>query len=328
MPPAQPTEDDPATHGAPSFTPESELIERRLGVATATEPLRFGSALRLRVKLGPLAFPLWALGLAAAVGAAAAAAWIAQPSADSGEELGTPTASVAGRLTPSATASPAGSLPTKDSKRGRDTLIDRATDGERKALDELAKRPPEERSSAESVALALGREAQRVARVRELGATLRKTADAGISRADLSELFGLVNDRLTSVVALAQVAKIEHSIGPDVLFHVWTATRERTDTTRLAEELLFSHDVRKRASPALAVVLDLRDTKDCAKVRGILTSATEHADRRSLVGLGRLKRRTGCGADGSEDCYACLRDGQEIEDAIKAAASREPPSFQ
>ena len=124
------------------------------------------------------------------------------------------------------------------------------------------------------------------------------------------------------------MAKIEHPIGPDLLFHVWTATRERTDTTRLAEELLFSRDVRGRASPALAVVLDLRDTRDCPKTREILASAMKHADRRSLVGLGRLQRRTGCGEGEREDCYACLRDGQEIEGAIQAAAGREPPAFE
>ena len=328
MPPVHPADAPATTETGPSFTPEPELIERRLGVTPPSEPLALKPALLVRAKLGPVAVPVWAFALLAAAGAAAVAVAMTPGTSDHDEALGATAASAAARLAPSALASNADSLPETKSKHAPATRIDRATAGEREALDEIAKRPPEERSSEESVALALGREAQRLDRVAELGLSLRKNADSGISQADLAELLSLVNDRQTSVLALAELVKIEHTIGPDLLFHIWTATRERTDTTRLAEELLFSRDVRKRASPALTVVLDLRDNKDCAKVREILTAAAEHADRRSLVGLGRLKRQNGCGADGSEDCYACLRDGQKIEDAIKAAAGREPPSFQ
>ncbi len=297
-------------------------------MAPPIEPVAFKPALLLRVRIGPWAIPLWTLGVAAATGMAAVAAWVMPASTGSDEAAGAANVPAAVRPAPSAMPSPADSLPTAGATRAPATLLERATAGEREALDKLGKRPLAKRSSAESVALALGREAARLARVRQLGASLRKSAGSGISRADRAELFGLINDRQTSVVALAEVAKIEHPLGPDLLFQVWTATRERTDTTRLAEELLFSRDVRGRASPALAIVLNLRDTKDCPKTRDILASAIEHADRRSLVGLGRLQRRTGCGEGEREDCYACLRDGQAIEEAIQAAASREPPSFE
>ena len=327
MPPVEPAEAAPAPSHAPSFTPEPERIERRLGVTPPGEPLPLRAALLARTRLGPVALPGWALGLSAVLAVAGVSVWLAPAGTRADEPLSRTDASAPLVPVPSAIGPALDSPRAPHSKRAPSTLLERATAGDREALDDIARRPLDKRTAAEVLAHALGRDALRHAQVRALGKRLQKSAETGIEPKDFRELFDLINDRHTSVSALAEVAKIEHSIGPDLLFHVWTATRQRTDTTRLAEELLFSRDVRGRASPALAVVLNLRDTKDCGKVRDILASALKHADRRSLVGLGRLKRRTGCGAGERGDCYACLRDSQEIEEAIKAAAAREPPTF-
>ena len=158
---------------------------------------------------------------------------------------------------------------------------------------------------------------------------LRKSKPALIEDAQVRrELLAFVNDPRTAVAALGAVATTAHSGAPDLLFHVWTATRERTDTTRLAEDLLFTKDVRANVSPALSIVLDLRDNRDCDSVRGILSRAIAHGDRRCLVALARLQGRTGCGAGQSEDCYPCLREGNELLQATDAAARRVPPSFE
>jgi hypothetical protein len=113
----------------------------------------------------------------------------------------------------------------------------------------------------------------------------------------------------------------------DILYHTWVGTSQRTQTTELAEELIYVNEVRSKASPALAVALDLRRAATCEQVAEVLPKAIEHGDRRSLHLLGRLVNRRGCGKGKREDCYPCLRDGDALADAIKAVRTREPPSL-
>jgi hypothetical protein len=91
------------------------------------------------------------------------------------------------------------------------------------------------------------------------------------------------------------------------LYDVWIGTRERTETTALASELVYSEEVKKKASPALAVVLELRQEENCEKVIELLPRAREHADRRAIGQLKKLQLRRGCGDDELDDCYPCLR---------------------
>jgi hypothetical protein len=107
-----------------------------------------------------------------------------------------------------------------------------------------------------------------------------------------------------------------------MLYEIWTGTPERTPTTELAAQLVQSPEVRKRASPALRAVLDLRSATGCADVLKLLPRVAKDADERAVRPLARLLRRTGCGAQGGSDCYACLRHKQTLNQTIAAVQKR------
>jgi hypothetical protein len=109
------------------------------------------------------------------------------------------------------------------------------------------------------------------------------------------------------------------------VYEVWTGTRERTEVTSLAQALVYSSDVRPKASPALAVALDLRAAESCEENRRLLPIAERDGDRRSLHLLVKLRKVRGCGANGRMDCYGCLRRGTALGDAIRAVKDKKAP---
>jgi hypothetical protein len=91
---------------------------------------------------------------------------------------------------------------------------------------------------------------------------------------------------------------------------------------------LYSTDVRPKASPALAVSLDLRVAETCEQYQSILPKALTDGDRRALHLLAKLNAKRGCGPKKTEDCFACLRDkSDELTATVNAVKSRRPPSF-
>jgi len=100
---------------------------------------------------------------------------------------------------------------------------------------------------------------------------------------------------------------------------------QRNETTELARALLFSKDIRPKASAALAVALDLRVSPDCATNQAILPRAEKEGDRRSLHLLIQLQRKYGCGPNKRQDCNPCLRTGDQLDTAIKAVKERREP---
>jgi hypothetical protein len=75
----------------------------------------------------------------------------------------------------------------------------------------------------------------------------------------------------------------------------------------------------------LLVALDLFATEDCEKVKKILERAVEHGDKRALTPIVPLYKKNGCGETKRDDCWACLREGDAIKDAVEAARKRSPP---
>ena len=117
-------------------------------------------------------------------------------------------------------------------------------------------------------------------------------------------------------------------ISADLIYEVWTGTTARSTATDLARSLIYSKEVRAKASKALAVALDLRDADTCEKSRDLLARANGKGDRRSFSLLNKMTRKYGCGPAKRQDCYACLRDGKDLDDALKAVkARREPKPF-
>jgi hypothetical protein len=196
------------------------------------------------------------------------------------------------------------------------------------ALGALAGRPPESLSSRELLSLAQGK----VDAEREAASSLRRKIDAspalGKDKSVQGELLRLASDPETAHEAMAAMAALEAPVGADLLYEVWTGTSQRTETTELARALLYSTDVRPKASAALAVALDLRVAERCEQYQTALPKALKDGDRRALHLLTKLGSKRGCGPKKHEDCFACLREqADELTATINAVKSRRAPVY-
>lgn len=143
-----------------------------------------------------------------------------------------------------------------------------------------------------------------------------------------SELRSFAANPATASEALAAMAMARSPIGPDLLFEVWASRSSASVTAELARALLYSRDVRKSASPALAVALDLRSADSCQAVQAALPSARANGDTRAIAPLVKLSYRRGCGVAQREDCHPCLRSNpKELSAVINAANRRRAPSY-
>jgi hypothetical protein len=148
--------------------------------------------------------------------------------------------------------------------------------------------------------------------------------DAAVQR----ELWRLAADPDTAELSLSALARASSPIAKDLLYEVWTSRTMPGATSGLAGSLLSSRDARASASPALAVALELRSASGCDAVQAALPRARSEGDRRSLPSLGKLSSRRGCGADKSEDCYACLRaEMKQVTATIDAVKRRKAPTY-
>jgi hypothetical protein len=278
--------------------------------------LTVAAAFRQRVSVHEIQVPLWTLfsvgvGLALLLGGGVAA--LALGAAPTEAPFPVPSAAASAAVAPSA---------------GPSTLAERAAHGDATALRQLQEREPEDRSVDESFAVARGRELEQRTELEQLARRVRDKPALASAPDTLQRLLEFVANQRTATEALKVVADLPGSIGPDILYEIWTGTRQRNETTRLAEELVYSREVRAKASPALLVALDLRRAEDCDVVATILPRAIQHGDSRSLRMLAKLVRRRGCGPRKSKDCYPCLGDGELITDAINAVRKRRAPKFQ
>jgi hypothetical protein len=207
------------------------------------------------------------------------------------------------------------------------TTLDRAAGGDPAALAEIQARPAKARTIDEAVAIVAGQAATKMQGLEALGKELKqdptKLGDAKIDR----QLLDFARDDQTGWHALHIIAELETARSADLLYEIWTGTARHTASTELAEALLTTDAVRKHASPALAAALDLRDAKTCEDVKKLLPKVQANGDRRSLYMLGKLHHHSGCGAHKRDDCYACLRKGDAINDAVKAVRKHAPPKF-
>ena len=299
----------------------------------------FGAALAQRVRFAGGEVPLWSLVtplvLLVALGTAFAAAAVtsasdptaAQPSLAPSAE---PSASVARALpAPPPPPEPTPSItPSAEEKPKPLTLLERVALGDDAAVKELSGKPVAELSVEEAISLSLGQRAQEVRAARALRD--RVDHDPGLIKDPdvLTQLRHYSDDPETARDALSAMANVPGPISADLIYEVWTATSSRTTATDLARSLIYAKEVRAKASPALAVALDLRDADTCEKSRDLLERATADGDRRAYHLLGKLTRKYGCGANKRADCYACLRTGTDLDNAMKAVkARREPHPF-
>ncbi|HKY41023.1 MAG TPA: hypothetical protein VJN18_34045 [Polyangiaceae bacterium] len=195
-------------------------------------------------------------------------------------------------------------------------------------LAELEGRSPESLSASELIKLADGRAEKQREKARALREKVEESHTAIYDKAIQAQLLQFVTDAETARDALAALAVAEAPYGPDMLYEVWTGTSARTDVTELARALVYSKDVKPRASPALAVALELRVAEKCEDFKALLPKALKDGDRRVLHLLAKLTAKRGCGPKKADDCYLCLREPEdELTATMNAVKVRKAPAF-
>jgi hypothetical protein len=193
---------------------------------------------------------------------------------------------------------------------------------------DLEGKPLDTLGAGELLRLAEARAARRREAGQALCSKLESTPTLISDKATQSELFKLIGDAETSRTGLATLAKVDSPVAADLLYEVWTGTTAKTEATELAHQIVLSKDVRSKASPALAVALDLRSAASCEDTKAVLPRALKDGDRRSLHLLTKLLAKRGCGAKKNEDCYACLRaDAGDLTTTINAVKGRRAPAY-
>ena len=112
--------------------------------------------------------------------------------------------------------------------------------------------------------------------------------------------------------------------GIDILYDIafGASGRQYPQAAARARHSLDADDVRGRASPALAVLLDFRDAKTCDAKRALLERAHDHGDARLLLILQPYLASRGCGFLGQRDCYPCMHKDTALRDAMSAIEER------
>jgi hypothetical protein len=281
------------------------------------------AALKQRVRFAGGEVPLWSLLMPMVLLLALGSAFVAAAISGTDGAVAAPASSAA--PTPAASLSaPALEDRVSESPTGAATqapaLPANATDAEA-----LEARRAEELSKDEALTLASARRQREITRVALLRQSL--TRDPGLFKdaATLTELRRAAEDPLTAPDALSAMAEAPGSLSADLLYEVWTGTVARNSATELARSLVFSKEVRAKASPELAVALELRIAETCEQNKALLPKVLEKGDRRSLALLAKLSRRFGCGANKRQDCYPCLREDKAVDEAMTAVKKRREP---
>jgi serine/threonine protein kinase len=118
--------------------------------------------------------------------------------------------------------------------------------------------------------------------------------------------------------------------GIDILYDIAFGTSGRLypQAAARAKRSLETADVRGRASPALAVLLDFRDAKTCEDRRSLLERARDQGDARMLMALQPYESTRGCGFIGRSDCFPCMHRDRllwEAKSSIEDRSARSSP---
>lgn len=283
------------------------------------------SALRQRVRFAGGEVPLWSLVspvvILLALGSAFAAAALSRP--DDAAPAAAPSVSASATTpapAPSALASAADATPDAPATTQAPALPATSIDTEA-----LEARRAEELTKDEALTLASARRQREIARVAQLRQTLVRDPGLFKDAATLTELRRAAEDPLTAPDALGAMAEAPGPLSADLLYEMWTGTVVRNGATELARSLVFSKEVRAKASPELAIALDLRIAETCEQNQQLLPRVLEKGDRRTLALLAKLSRRFGCGPNKRLDCYPCLREDKAVDDAMTAVKRRREP---
>jgi len=111
--------------------------------------------------------------------------------------------------------------------------------------------------------------------------------------------------------------------GPELLYTIAITDKMGKLPRDRAEKALLGEKVRKTASPALAIAIDLRATKSPCERKKLFARARDEGDTRCLPYLTPLLASNGCGFLGTGDCYKCLGGRADLREAVSAIQGRD-----
>ncbi len=270
--------------------------------------------------------PLIVTGIAAYVGGALIAALVTAASMGGAESAGRKKGEDEAPKT-TASAEPAGSAAGDAGVAPKEpTLAERAASGDAKAAAEIEKKPMEQRTLAEAVALARSRGEAKKKEMAELTRKIKLVPKLVKEDKEVAARFKeLTGDEEVAIDVLHEIAQLPGPVGPDLLYGIISGSYRETRITKLAEELLYSQEVRKKASFALGALMDLRRAESCEDAMKAIEKVKQNGDRRAFNPLMRFHQKRGCGEKKLDDCWPCLRDGDLLKEATMEAQKRSPP---
>ena len=188
-------------------------------------------------------------------------------------------------------------------------------------LEALAEELPEDPAVHKQLALALADAGRGADMLRVIGTLAKLDKDA-------------IDDKLLDAVALAAqrtettesaFALLEGPLGArgvDALIELSTNKAAPVAVQKRAAKSVARADVRANASPATAVMLDLKAAKKCDDKHDLLERVKESGDARVLPTLKTLKNTRGCGFMGMRDCHPCMRKDGALDEAFTAVEAR------
>lgn len=209
----------------------------------------------------------------------------------------------------------------------RPSLAELAAQGDLDTMMQLQAKRPAERTADESLALARGRSIRKHAAFDELAARLRADLPLSADRENLGKLRSYLEDRESTTEVLAVLASLRVTMAADMIYDIWEHAQPGSEGREIAGDLLVSREVRSTASAALAIALDAQQVGTCEDAWRVLPRSLDVADRRAVPHLERLRIRTGCGPRKLDDCFRCLRAGDDLDKAIRAATARAAPGI-
>ena len=280
---------------------------------------------RVRVRFASFALPAWLLvGLIAGI-ALAVGAWVGASGHDPRSVVASsapaPRDDIPRAAQSSGPPAASASAPAVSSA----DLQDRAASGDLDALRRLELVPAAERGVGGSVAIARGHVQLRRSAIASLERDISLEPKVLDDVNTLARLHAFGGDPELYPDALPVIARLPGPLAPDMLYDLATRAPDGSNARILAEDLLREGDVHDRASPSLAVLIKLRSSRACHRVRSVVKEVLAAGDERSVPVLEALEGKTGCGADSEQDCYPCLRDDDLLARAKDAVKERKAP---
>ena len=113
------------------------------------------------------------------------------------------------------------------------------------------------------------------------------------------------------------------SNGPDTLYNIaYELGPNYAGVAEKAKKILQRPDVKAKASPALAVTLDLRSANKCESKKALLSQAGQVGDNNTLSVLKTYTPTRGCGFLSARDCWPCMHKDGSLSSAIHDIEAR------